>query len=112
MGKVNTLAWRNKVNIEATLAVIAIQRFKQEKGRLPDDLQEVVSARYLTFLPMDPYSNKPLVYKKTENDFTLYSFGLDFDDDGGKTYKQLPGRHSIWPSDDKDGDAVFWPVAN
>ena len=109
MEKIITLSWRNRANAEATLAVIAIQRFKQEKEQLPDDLQEVVSAGYLTSLPMDPFSDKPLVYKKTENDFTLYSLGFDFDNDGGKMGDAKGGRPSIWNAD--DGDAVFWPVA-
>jgi hypothetical protein len=104
MEKINIIAWRNKADIESTLAIIAIQRFKQEKEQLPDDLQELVSAGYLTSLPMDPFSNKPLVYKKTENDFTLYSLGYDFDDDGGKMPKKFTSEHI------QDGDTVFWPV--
>ena len=51
---------------------------------------------------MDPYSDKPLVYKRLDNSFTLYSLGADFDDDGGTP--------SNWGEGDKGGDAVFWPV--
>jgi hypothetical protein len=110
MQKVAILAWRNKTDIESTLAIIEIVRFKKEKGRLPDDLQELVSTGLLSFVPMDPYSDKPLVYKKTNDSFALYSFGTDFDDDGGKKPKELAGKNSIWPGDGQDGDAVFWPI--
>lgn len=111
MEKISILAWRNKADVEGTLAILAIQRFRQEKGRLPGDLQELVSAGYLSSLPMDPFSDKPLVYKKTENDFTLYSLGQDFDDDGGKMgVGKGSSKPNMWNAE--DGDAVFWPVAH
>jgi len=53
-------------------------------------------------LPIDPFSNKPFVYKQTRDNFTLYSFGADFDDDGG--------LHSKWGIGDEGGDQVFWPL--
>ena len=33
---------------------------------------------------MDPYSDKPLVYKKTDNNFILYTPGPSLIDHGGK----------------------------
>lgn len=109
MQKVAVLSWRNKAEVEGTVAIIEILRFKQEKGRLPDDLQELVTAEYLKSLPMDPYSDKSLVYKKTQDGFTYYSVGKDFIDNGGKAYETEPGKYKIW-ADANDGDAVFWPV--
>jgi hypothetical protein len=111
MQRVAVLSWRNKAEVEGTLTIIEILRFKQEKGRLPDDLQELVTAGYLKSLPIDPYSDKPLVYKKTQNGFTYYSLGQDFNDNGGKAYETEPGKYKIW-ADANDGDAVFWPVVS
>jgi hypothetical protein len=51
---------------------------------------------------MDPYSDGPLVYRRQGGDFILYSFGADFDDDGGV--------HSRWGDSHQGGDQVFWPV--
>lgn len=111
MQKVIILSWRNRADVESTLAIAALHIFKQEKGYWPENLQELVSTGYLISLPLDPYSDKPLVYKKIENGFTLYSFGTDFDDDGGKKPEKFAsGRNSVWPADGQDGDAVFWPV--
>ena len=111
MEKVIILSWRNRADVESTLAVVALHTFKQEKGYWPENLQELVSAGLLTSLPLDPYSDKSLVYKKIEDGFTLYSFGTDFDDDGGKLAEKFTsGKNSIWPADGQDGDAVFWPV--
>ncbi|MBA7701147.1 hypothetical protein ES703_109879 [subsurface metagenome] len=53
---------------------------------------------------MDPFSNKPVVYRKMDDDFTLYSVGLNFEDDGGSRYSEYP-----WGGYNK-GDRVFWPV--
>jgi len=65
-------------------------------------LQDVVSGGYLKELPMDPFSGRPLVYRVTKENFILYSFGCDFDDDGGKVSK--------WGRGEEGGDQVFWPV--
>jgi hypothetical protein len=51
--------------------------------RLPASLDELISAGYIQFVPMDPYSNGPLVYKPAGDNFKLYSVGYDFSDDGG-----------------------------
>jgi hypothetical protein len=57
---------------------------------------------------MDPWSDKPLVYKKTESSFTLYSVGKNFVDDGGVSAKDKDGQIQMW--NEKEGDVVFWPV--
>ena len=69
--------------------------------------EELFEAGYLKKLPMDPYSDSPLVYKKTDDDFILYSVGYDFEDDGGEVYRDNKGRVRPWGD---EGDAVFWPV--
>jgi hypothetical protein len=102
------MSWRNKAEVESSLAIIALHVYKQEKGHWPENLQELVSAGLLTSLPMDPYSDKPLVYKKIDSEFILYGFGSDFDDDGGKIGTNTNGTPQIWNTE--DGDAVFWPV--
>ncbi len=53
---------------------------------------------YLTAVPDDPFSDGKLVCKRIGQDFTLYGFGEDYDDDGA-----TKGSY-------KDGDQVFWPV--
>ena len=67
-----------------------------------DTLQELVSTNYIEELPMDPYSDRPLVYKRMDGDFILYSLGADFDDDGGISSK--------WGEGEQGGDHLFWPV--
>ena len=67
-------------------------------------LQELVEAGSIAEVPQDPYGPGALVYRPTDNDFTLYSLGQDFLDGGGV--------HSRWGSGPTGGDQVFWPVGS
>jgi len=102
------IAYRGKALHEATVAILALQRWRVEKNEYPADLDGLVSAGFLKELPMDPYSDKPLVYKRIDNDFMLYSLGCNFKDDSGKIVERR-GDVQKWGTHD-DGDAVFWPV--
>ena len=93
---------RLKIKESALITTIAILRYKEDKGSFPESLDQLVSSRYLEKLPMDPYSDKPLVYRRQGDDFILYSLGADFDDDDGV--------HSRWGDSQQGGDYVFWPV--
>ncbi len=97
-----SLAWRLRTHTTALLATLAIFRYRADIGRLPAALNELVSAGYLDAVPLDPFGDGPLVYRVQDGDFTLYSCGLDFRDDGG-----VP---SNWGKGEKGGDQVFWPV--
>jgi len=93
---------RLRAKESALITTIAILRYKEDKEQLPESLDQLLSAGYLNQLPMDPYSDGPLVYRRQGDDFVLYSFGADFDDDGGV--------HSEWGKYSLGGDYVFWPV--
>jgi len=96
------IEYRIRADEQALITTLAVLRYNDDSRRYPATLPELVSAGYLKELPIDPFSNKPFVYKRTRDSFTLYSFGADFDDDGG--------LHSKWGSGDEGGDQVFWPV--
>jgi hypothetical protein len=93
---------RSKTNLEAVIATLAILRYETEKGRLPSSLEILVDEGYINALPQDSYSDGALVYKQKEDSFLLYSYGADFDDDGGTPSK--------WGEGKQGGDQVFWPV--
>ncbi|MFC1739758.1 hypothetical protein ACFL1G_12040, partial [Planctomycetota bacterium] len=100
--RVTEMSFRAKTETDALITTIAVFRYKADKDKLPAGLRELVSADYLKELPMDPYSDEPLVYRKKNGDFLLYSLGADFDDDGGAP--------SNWGQEASGGDQVFWPV--
>jgi len=107
--RASEIAYRGKMRHEATLAILALQRWRLENNQYPAALGELVSCGILNELPMDPYSDKPFVYKKTDDDFTLYSVGPNFTDDAGEV-AIAHGRPQKWGTDEA-GDIVFWPVA-
>jgi competence protein ComGC len=107
LGRVIEQGNRIKIDVQATVAIIALQRYKLDKGQYPESLDELVSNGYLKSKPIDSWSDKPLVYRKTEAGFTLYSIGKNFVDDGGKMGVDNKGRPRLWQD---NGDWVFWPV--
>jgi len=90
-----------KATTQALITTIAALRYKTDTGKVPQNLNELITAGYLKALPTDPYSDKSLLCKPAGTSFILYSVGADFDDDGGK-------HDRGWG--DKNGDYVFWPV--
>lgn len=105
--RVSEIAYRGGASHQATVTVLALKRWRLEKNEYPENLDELVTVGYLKELPADPFSDKPLVYKKAGDDFTLYSVGPNFTDDGGESGKDSNGRPTKWRD---DGDTVFWPV--
>ncbi|MHC5101281.1 MAG: hypothetical protein ACYSOG_05545, partial [Planctomycetota bacterium] len=92
---------KNRAVQDALMATLAILRYEKTNNRFPENLEILVSEGYLDFLPIDPFSDQPLVYKTDNGNFLLYSVGKDFDDDGGL-------HDDKWG--EEDGDYVFWPV--
>jgi hypothetical protein len=107
--RISELSYQGKALHEATIAILAIQRWRLEKEEYPATLDELLEAGYLKELPIDPYSGTSLIYKKTGDNFVLYSIGRNFEDDGGKVFEE-DGEVQKWGVND-DGDAVFWPEA-
>ncbi|MHC4951938.1 MAG: hypothetical protein ACYTEU_13295 [Planctomycetota bacterium] len=102
-----SIGWRIRTGQAGLLGTLAILRFEKENNRLPDNLNELLEKGYLKTLPMDPYSDKPLVYKKTDDGFILYSVGLNFTDEGGVSGTDKNGKPRMWS---ENGDRIFWPV--
>ena len=96
------LEYRNRTDEDALITTLAILRYNDGSDSYPRELSQLVSAGYIKEVPKDPYSNNPLVYKQTRDGFTLYSFGEDYDDDGGQRIKR--------GARDEGGDRVFWPI--
>ena len=111
IGKVNQIAYRNRIDSEATLTILAVIQYQKQYGQAPDSLDDLVEKGLLKEVSIDPFSDKPLVYRKTDDGFILYSVGFNFIDDGGVsgeyegTNKNSHARR--WTD---DGDAIFWPV--
>lgn len=106
--RVGEIGWRTKTMRLGLLTVLALHRYEKEKGEYPENLHALVESGYLQKLLMDPYSDGPLVYKKTDESFILYSFGENLSDEGGKLGLGRDGKPRMW---EDNGDWVFWPVS-
>lgn len=106
--RVAEIAYRGKMQHESTLAVLALKRWRLERGTYPQTLDELIAGGLLKELPMDPYSDKPLVYKKTDDSFILYSLGPNFKDDNGEIAMEH-GQPRPWGTSEA-GDIIFWPL--
>jgi hypothetical protein len=87
---------------EMALTAIAIQRFVRRAGHLPHDLSELCP-QFLPELPHDWYGDLPLRYRSNDDTFTLYSVGVDGNDDGGHSGFS-DDRPSFWTGKD-----IVWP---
>jgi len=66
------------------LANLALHVYRQERGRYPESLTELVQTGYLTHLPVDGFvNNAPLHYCGEKQRYHLYSLGPDGVDDNG-----------------------------
>jgi len=101
------LRFRGRGLHQATFTILALQRYRREKGSYPAALDALKQSGYLDTLPADPYSNGPLTYRAVGDGFTLYSVGPDFVDNGGTPGTDSKGRRRLWAD---QGDTVFWPA--
>ncbi len=78
-----------------TLAMMAIEHHRLEKGPIPDSLEEVTTTWQFS-LPLDPYTQKPLKYEKLSSGYILYSLGENRLDDEGKGRDQMQNEDDGW----------------
>lgn len=78
------LASRERVaqTLDAALAVVAILRFRGDRGVWPTSLDKL-KPKYLTELPVDRFTGEPLRYVLIDSHPRLYSVGFNRMDDGG-----------------------------
>lgn len=61
---------------------IALRLYRHKHGRYPDSLQALVP-RFLPSVPIDPFTGKPLQYRRTQKGFRVWSIGSDGKDESG-----------------------------
>ena len=85
------------------LLALAVESFRNETGRLPEKLEELVP-KFVEEVPEDPFTGLDLEYRRTKKDYLIYSVGRDREDNGGseKSDKKL--------SDDKQSYDITFTV--
>jgi hypothetical protein len=72
----------------------ALAAYRADHGSYPDRLDALVP-NYISQVPKDRYSEKPLLFKRQGTGFLLYSVGLNGVDDGGKSFDSDPRGDDI-----------------
>jgi hypothetical protein len=107
--RVAEIAFRGKMQHESALVVLALKRWRLEKDAYPQTLEDLIAGGLLKEIPLDPYSDKPLIYRRTDDSFILYSVGPNFKDDQGQVAMEH-GRPARWGTA-QAGDIVLWPLS-
>ncbi|HEX4588374.1 MAG TPA: hypothetical protein VH120_00470 [Gemmataceae bacterium] len=68
--------------------------YHADNGRYPPKLDDL-APNYLTAVPGDLFSGRPLIYRPTKNGYLLYSVGPNGVDDGGRSYADSPPGDDI-----------------
>ena len=63
---------------------LACRLYKSRNGSYPESLEALIPG-ILTEVPIDPFTGKPLVYRREGQGFIVYSLGSNQKDDGGRS---------------------------
>jgi hypothetical protein len=85
--KASELRDRAVMRLELSKVALALAGHRAEKGQFPDSLA-VLAPAYMKEVPKDLFTDGPLVYRKTQKGYLLYSLGPNMKDDGGKTMEE------------------------
>jgi hypothetical protein len=79
---VRAFAGEKRARLRLLIGHLALRRFWLATKEYPETLDGLVP-RYLAAVPLDPFADRPLTYKRLPAGYRLYSIGDDRIDDGG-----------------------------
>ncbi len=85
------LTARAFVAARCTMLAIGIERYHRSQGELPGSLDDVLGA-YIDSIPLDPFTGKQLLYSYDEENYVVYSVGINRQDDGGSVIPKADGK--------------------
>ena len=83
--KYNEADTRTAATLQTARVALACERHRLKTGAFPVALADLPKS-LLAEVPIDPYTGRPMLYKKTEDGAVVYVTGADRNDDGGKLY--------------------------
>lgn len=78
-------------NLDVTFALAA---YRADNKKYPASLNEL-SPKYIKAVPLDYFTDKPLIYKPDDKGYLLYSVGVNCEDDDGATFGEDPPGDDI-----------------
>jgi hypothetical protein len=77
---------RSQAYLRATWVALACERYRLKHDRWPEKLNELVRAKLIDAIPLDPYDGLPLRYIRTKDGVTIYAIGQDGVDNQGNIH--------------------------
>jgi len=74
---------RVRARLDLARTALALERYRLAAGRAPVQLPELVP-QYLERVPLDPFDEQPIRYRRTDPGYLLYSVDADGQDHGGR----------------------------
>lgn len=75
---------RDHAGLRCARVAVAIEQFRLANGgSLPESL-DTLMPQYLDAVPLDPYNRQPLLYKRLDPGYAVYSVGENLTDDGAE----------------------------
>jgi hypothetical protein len=104
LDKVEKADRRNQMYLRTMVVALACERYRiqHEAKRWPDTLDDLVKAKLLSAIPLDPMDNQPLRYRRTADGIVVYSIGFDAKDDQGNVQRDR------WPDTGVDLGFRLW----
>jgi hypothetical protein len=87
----DTAGMRARAQEEAVMAGAALLAYHAGHGAFPDRLEQA-----LPVAPLDPFSGRPLRYRREGEGFVVYSVGADGRFEGGSAGARIGGRESLF----------------
>jgi hypothetical protein len=95
LSRYHALHTRAETNRRATMLTANIKAYRQQYGEYPESLDVFGDREFV----VDPFTDQRFVYRRTGDDFMLYSLSMNGVDDGGLRDRRLSDT----------GDLVYWP---
>lgn len=102
--------WSDGAHSGMVMLALAIEVFREEHGRVPETLSELVTTRIIEGLPEDPFARDGAFVYAVDRDaplgYRLHSVGRDHHDDFGRVEEFSRG----WDTRAMNADVVFTPI--
>jgi len=72
-----------RTRVELERLALALAAHKAERGAWPKELKDLCP-EYVREVPRDRFTSQPIIYKRRDAGYLLYSVGPNMTDDGGR----------------------------
>jgi hypothetical protein len=94
--KVEKADTRCQINLRTAIVAVACERYRlAHKDQWPAALEDLVQAKLLDKVPIDPLHNEPLHYRRNKEFIVIYSIGFDGKDGGGNIDRDQPYQPGV-----------------